>query len=283
MDALQRTIAKPATIEGYGLFAGKPVTVTFKPAPAHHGVVFVRTDADNTHIPALVSNVVKRARRTSLQVGEVAIDTCEHCLSAVAAMGIDNLVIEVQGPEMPGMDGSAKPYLDALSEAGLETQDAPRRVFTVRKPVMIRHDGAMIAAMPPEGQAMEVVYDLDYGGCEAIGRQLRNFDMSNGNYAHEIAPARTFLLEEEARQAQAAGIGRHLTERDILVVGPAGPLGGNVYRFEDEPVRHKIVDLIGDLYLLGAPIRGRIVAYKSGHALNHALVRALLEQYQHQR
>ncbi len=282
MDAPQQTIANPVSLEGLGLFAGNPVEVTFKPAPANHGVVFVRTDCDNTHIPAHVSNVVKRARRTSLQVGDVVIDTCEHCLSAVAAMGIDNLLIEVNGPELPGLDGSAKPFLDALQEAGVVPLDQPRRVFTIEKPVMIRHDGAMIAALPADGPTMEVVYDLDYGGCASIGRQLRNFDMSNGNYAHDIAPARTFLLEEEARQAQAAGIGRHLTEKDILVVGPTGPLGDNAFRFPDEPVRHKIVDVIGDLYLLGAPIRGRIVAYKSGHALNHALVRALLDQYRHQ-
>ncbi len=279
----QQTIAGTATISGRGLFSGAPVTVTFKPAPANHGIVFVRKDANNTHIPALVQNVVPRARRTSLRNGDVTVDTCEHCLSAVAGLRIDNLVIEVEGPELPGLDGSARPYFDVLEQAGLVSCDAPRFRMVVRQPVVVRQDSAMVAAVPSSEPEMQVLYELDYGRSSPIGRQLHAFDFTNGDYAHEIAPARTFVLEEEARMLRELGEGTHLTENDVLVIGCNGPLGSNPMRFEDEPVRHKIVDLIGDLYLLGAPIQGRIIAYKSGHALNHSLVRQLMRQLDAQR
>jgi UDP-3-O-[3-hydroxymyristoyl] N-acetylglucosamine deacetylase/3-hydroxyacyl-[acyl-carrier-protein] dehydratase len=127
---------------------------------------------------------------------------------------------------------------------------------------------------------MQLLYELDYGNGGPIGRQFRHFDFSNGDYAHEIAPSRTFVLASEAAALQQNGMGKHLTPDDLLVIGPEGPLGSNRFRFQDEPVRHKMLDLIGDLYLLGAPIQGRIVAYKSGHALNHQLVRHLIRQYE---
>jgi UDP-3-O-[3-hydroxymyristoyl] N-acetylglucosamine deacetylase/3-hydroxyacyl-[acyl-carrier-protein] dehydratase len=274
----QQTIAGTATISGRGLFSSEPATVTFKPAPANHGVVFVRKDLNNAYIPALIHNVVSRARRTSLRSGDATIDTCEHCLSAVAGLRIDNILIELQGPELPGLDGSAKPYLDVLTGVGITPCNAARRRMVVRQPVVVRQDSAIVAALPCTDLEMQVLYELDYGQASTLGRQLRAFDFSNGDYAHEIAPARTFVLEAEAVLLREHGMGNHLTPDDVLVIGANGPLGANAMRFDDEPVRHKIVDLIGDLYLLGAPIQGRIIAYKSGHALNHALVRKLVKQ-----
>ncbi|MFA9476720.1 UDP-3-O-acyl-N-acetylglucosamine deacetylase [Phycisphaerales bacterium AB-hyl4] len=279
---VQQTIAKPATLEGRGLFGGHPATLTFRPAPTNHGVVFVRTDMGKAEIPALVQYVVKRARRTALKCGEASIDTCEHCLSAVAALQIDNLIIEVTGPEVPALDGSAKPFFDALTDAGIEASSEPRQRLIVTEPVMVRHEDTMVAAMPSEEPGLHLVYELDYGNNGPIGRQLRVFDCHNGNYAHDIAPSRTFVLEQEANVLRERGLGKHLSPDDVLVIGDKGPLGTNKFRFDDEPVRHKMLDLIGDLYLLGAPIQGRIVAYKSGHALNHMLVRKLIKQHQSQ-
>ena len=275
----QHTIAEPVTLEGRGLFHGEHAAITFKPAETNHGIVFVRKDLGDAEIPALVSYVVKRARRTALKNGQASIDTCEHCLSAMAGLRLDNLLIEIDGPEIPALDGSAKPFFDALDGAGVVEQDAPRRRMVVREPVVVRQDDALVAAMPCEDTETQLLYELDYPDHGVIGRQLRTFDFRNGDYAHEIAPSRTFVLESEAKALHEAGIGTHLSPDDVLVIGDDGPLGAITFRFDDEPVRHKMLDLIGDLYLLGAPIQGRIIAHKSGHWLNHLLVRKLVEQH----
>ncbi len=279
---LQHTIARPATLVGRGLFSGQDVTLTFRPAPENHGIVFVRTDLNHAQIPALVGNVVKRDRRTTIRKGDASVDTTEHCMSAVAGLNIDNLIIEVDAAEVPAMDGSAKPFLETLEEAGLVEQEAVRKRVKIVEPIVVRQGDAMVMAMPSDEPGMQVVYDLDYAKVKAVGRQLRAFDLRNGDYAHEIAPARTFCLEHEALAMKAAGIGAHLSEDEVLVIGGAGPMGTNRFRYPDEPVRHKIVDLIGDLYLLGAPIQGRVIAFKSGHALNHLLVRAIIRQMEAQ-
>jgi UDP-3-O-[3-hydroxymyristoyl] N-acetylglucosamine deacetylase / 3-hydroxyacyl-[acyl-carrier-protein] dehydratase len=280
----QRTLSGSATVSGRGLFLGHPASVTFHGAPAGHGVVFVRTDMGNARIPATVRNVVKRARRTTIRSGEATVDTLEHCMSALSGLGIDNVLVEIDGPELPALDGSARPYVEALLKAGIESQPAPRRPLVITEPIVEYRGDAMVAAMPGPKPYMEVGYDLDYGQTCALGRQLRVFDCNDSNqYVEQIAPARTFVLESEAAALRAAGMGTHLTPQDVLVLGDDGPIGGNQLRFDDEPVRHKIVDLIGDLYLLGAPIHGKIIAYKSGHSLNHALVRRLVKLQQRQR
>ena len=273
----QHTISESVTVSGRGLFGGEPVTVCFHPAPANHGVVFVRADLDHARIPALVRYVTNTPRRTSLKNGVARVETCEHCLSALGGLGIDNAVVELDGPELPALDGSAQPYLDALFRAGLCSNDEPRESLAVDEPVMVQENGAAIAAMPSEDNRLEVVYSLDYPD-PIVGRQVRTLRFSPQSYRQEIAPARTFVMEEEARVLQQEGAGTHLSPEEMLVIGPRGPLGGNAFRFEDEPARHKILDLLGDLSLLGMPITGRIVASRSGHELNHALVRRLLAQ-----
>ena len=273
----QQTIGRPAMIEGRGLFGGQKSSVQFKPAPADHGVVFWRTDVGPrpVRIPALISHVVSQARRTTIHTGEVSIETCEHCLSAVAGLSIDNLDIEVSGPELPGADGSALPYAQALMDATLVQQSQPRQVLQITTPVSVSDGPAMIAALPSTDPSMQVIYDLDYGDRAPLGHQIFAFNCSSGDYLHNLAPARTFVLEEEARQLRAHGMGMHLTPDEILVLGPRGPLGGNQFRFQDEPARHKLLDMLGDLSLAGRPIQARIVAHRSGHSLNHAMARAL--------
>ncbi len=280
----QHTIQKPVTLSGEGLFQGTPSRITFLPAPANHGVVFVRTDLGGIEIPAVVDHVVKRRNRTTLKRGDAEIDMCEHCLSAIAGLRIDNLRIELTGPEVPRMDGSAKPFVDALLAVGLDEIDEPRRRLVVTEPVVVRSGDSMLAATPSDEPEMQVVYELDYTAMNRfIGRQMRVFDFTNGSYGSEIAPSRTFATEPEAIAARKQGLFKHLTPDESLVIGDHGPLGNNHFRFDDEPVRHKVLDLIGDLYLLGAPIQGRIVAYKSGHGLNHQLVKALIKQHRAKR
>lgn len=279
----QQTICKPVTLSGPGLFHGKPAKLTFKPAGVNHGVRFVRTDLNNVEIPALVSHVVRRPRRTALRTGEAVIETCEHCMSAVAGMHIDNLLIEIDAPEIPALDGSAKPFFDALNDAGIQKTDQPRQCLVIQQPVVVQQDDAMVAAMPCDtDEETQFLYELDYGPDNPLGRQTQQFNFLNGNYAHEIAPARTYILEHEARALREAGIGKHLSEDDVLVIGENGPMGTNQMRFDNEPARHKLLDLIGDLYLLGCPIKGRIIAHKSGHAMNHQLVRQLIKTHQSQ-
>ncbi|MEM6393687.1 MAG: UDP-3-O-acyl-N-acetylglucosamine deacetylase [Planctomycetota bacterium] len=279
-EEVQHTLADEATVSGKGLFNGVDATLRFLPAPDNHGIVFKRTDLpDADPIPALVHHVVKRPRRTALKLGEAGVDTVEHLLSAVAAHRIDNLIVEIDAPEVPGVDGSAKPFFDALGEAGIAAGSAARQRLRVTEPVMIRHEDALVAATPSDADDAQLLYELDYGD-GPIGRQIHTFDMTRNSYGDELAGSRTFSLQHEAEAAQEAGLFPHLTVDTALVIGTDGkPLGSNTYRFDNEPVRHKMLDLIGDLYLLGAPIAGRIVAYKSGHPMNHRLVRELIRQH----
>lgn len=279
---VQHTIANSVSLSGKGLFSSADVKLTLRPAPADHGVVFIRIDQNSTPIPALVGNVVKRARRTAIRSGDASVETTEHCMSALAGLGIDNVRIEIEGPELPALDGSAQPYIDAINAAGgVIATDEPRTTLVISEPVMLRQDDAMVAAMPSSEPGMHIVYDLDYGPNNPIGRQLQTFNLGTGDYIKDIASARTFCLEEEARMLRAAGLGTHLSPADMLVFGPQGPIGGNKLRFDNEPVRHKILDLIGDLYLLGAPIQGKIIAHKSGHWLNQRLAKELTKQLRH--
>jgi len=282
---LQQTITKPAEVDGRGLFGGAHCHVRFLPAPANHGLVFVRRDLGGAAVPATIDNVHKLPRRSALKVGDAVVEVTEHVMSAAAGLHIDNLTIELDAPELPALDGSAMPFLESMLAAGLTESDAPRRVLKINKPIALKHDDATLCALPSDTDGLEVIYHLDYSATRSIGRQMYDFSLLNGNYAKEIAAARTFCLESEARALQDAGLGVHLTTDDMLVIGDDGPVNGDVFRYPNEPVRHKILDLIGDLYLLGAPIQGRIIAYKSGHTLNHMLVRRLrqLKQYESRR
>jgi UDP-3-O-[3-hydroxymyristoyl] N-acetylglucosamine deacetylase/3-hydroxyacyl-[acyl-carrier-protein] dehydratase len=278
----QKSIANSVSIAGRGLFTGADTTLTFKPAPVGHGVVFVRTDLSRpVRIPALVAHVTKRSRRSAIKSGPDSVETIEHCMSAVAGMGIDNLEIEITGPEVPGVDGSSLPFVDALVSAGIIEQPAERQFLTVTSPVEVRDGSATLIAAPPVADEFQILYDLDYGSIEPIKQQLFSYQL-DGTFTKEIAPARTFVTKVEAEMLRARGLGTHLQAGDVLVLDTTGPIGTD-YRFANECVRHKVLDLIGDLYLLGCPIKGKIVAYKSGHSLNHALVRKLTQMLHAQR
>lgn len=279
---LQKTIKGEGRLAGQGLFGGQDVSVTFHPAPEDTGVVFVRTDvATAVRIPAVAPNIAERSRRTSIKKGDVSIETVEHCLAAIRAMEVDNIAIEVDGPELPAPDCSSAEYVRVLKEAGTVEQSNPRKEFVIRKPVSVSAGDATIYALPYSDGEMNVTYDLDYSEHAGIGRQIYSYRLTPESFEEQMAAARSFLLEVEARQFHARGIGTHIGPDHILVINAEGPIE-NEYRFPNECVRHKIVDLIGDLMLVGRPVIGRIVAYKSGHALNQQLVRKLYDAAQRQ-
>jgi UDP-3-O-[3-hydroxymyristoyl] N-acetylglucosamine deacetylase/3-hydroxyacyl-[acyl-carrier-protein] dehydratase len=279
----QKTIAHEAALSGRGLFTGEPATLTFRPAPVGHGIVFVRTDlARPVRIPALIQHITKRSRRSALRNGADSIETIEHCMAALRGMGIDNAEVEIRGGEVPGMDGSALPFVETLQSAGVLEQPAEAQVLRINQPVEVRDgSGASLIAAPPTNDEFQIFYDLDYGATQPIGQQLLAYTLG-ADFAAKIAPARTFVTRAEAEMLRSRGLGTHLQPGDVLVLDTTGPIGTE-YRFPDECVRHKVLDLIGDLNLLGCRIQGRIVACKSGHSLNHALVRRLTRMLQAQR
>ena len=279
---LQKTIKSEAKVRGRGLFGGKEAKVVFRPAPEDSGITFIRIDApEPVRIRATASSLAERSRRTTIQNGTVCIETVEHCLAAINALEIDNLFVDVHGPELPAPDCSCVEYFKALKRVGVIEQNIVRKEFVITKPITVTAGDACIYALPHYDNGLSLTYDLDYGGHTGIGRQIFSCQLTPENFERHLAPARTFLLEAEAKQFQARGMGTHIGPRDLLVINSDGPIK-NSYRFPDECVRHKIVDLIGDLALIGRAITGRIVAYKSGHTLNQQLAKKLYEAAQQQ-
>ena len=259
------------------MFAGKQVRVVFRPAPVGSGVVFVRTDVpEPVRINAVAPNIAERNRRTTIKKGPISVETVEHCLAAISALEIDNLSVEVDGSELPAPDCSCAEYFKVLKRTGLVEQPEKRKEFVISEPISITAGDASIYALPYANGGLNITFDLDYGGHTGVERQIFSCRVTPEGFEKNLAPARTFLLEAEAKQFQARGMGTHLGPRDILVLNSDGPIK-NSYRFPNECVRHKIVDLIGDLALVGRQVTGRIVAYKSGHALNQQLVKKLYE------
>jgi len=281
---LQRTINKTAILEGKGLFSGAAVRMAFQPAAVDTGIVFIRTDLGHpVRIPALVSQVKVLMRRTAIANGDVAVETVEHCLAAISALQLDNLEIEIDAAELPNIDGSCKPFAETLLAAGIVEQEKAKNPYLITEPVVAEEGDKVLYALPGDKEGLSLTYHLDYSQTDApnIGKQLFQFELTGQGFMREIAPARTFVTEHEAKQFQASGLGKHLKIDDILVIGPKGPIG-NKWRYRDECVRHKVADLMGDLMLLGRPLCGRIVAYRSGHRCNQLLVSKLLQQVEQQ-
>jgi UDP-3-O-acyl N-acetylglucosamine deacetylase len=274
----QRTIARPAEVRGVGYLTGASVRLRFVPAPPHTGVVFVRVDlALPTRVPARVEQVTGTHRRTTLGQPPASVTLVEHVLAALAGLRIDNCCVELNAPEPPGLDGSARRFVDCLHDAGVRLQSARRAVWCVDQPLVISDNGATLALHPANGDELRASYLLDYGPWSALGRQLYTASITPQSFANDLAGCRTFLQEAEAGELQRQGFGTRTRVTDLLVFGDRGPIH-NRLRYADEPARHKLLDLIGDLSLLGHDVRGRLAAYRSGHALNVELVRALARQ-----
>ncbi|MFQ3593557.1 MAG: UDP-3-O-acyl-N-acetylglucosamine deacetylase [Gemmataceae bacterium] len=271
----QRTLCRAAEVVGPGMLTGRMIHARFVPAAASTGVVFVRRDlAGHPRIPAHISRVSGTTRRTTLGRDRVSVTLVEHVLAALSGLRIDNCLVELDGPEPPGLDGSAAAFVAALEEAGIQTQTALRSVWQVQEPLSVRSAGAILTLHPPSQPGLHLSYFLDYGPYSPIARQVHTQELLPRCFARELAPCRTFVLESEAAALRHAGLGTHLTERDLLVFGSRGPIG-NALRFANEPARHKVLDMVGDLSLLGVDLCGHVVAYRSGHPLNVELAEVL--------
>lgn len=274
---LQRTIARDTEVRGVGFIHGNDVALRFRPAEAEEGVVFVRTDLPGRpKVRAHISNVVPRQRRTAIQQGAATVEMVEHVLAALAGLRVDNCLIEIDAPETPGCDGSSRAFTEALGEAGTVELDQPREVHVVESPLTVREGQAVLTAHPGDGRGLVLGYHLDYGRHTPIGAQSLFLHLSPDAFVAELSSSRTFLLEAEAQALRQAGIGARASESDLLIFGPEGVIG-NTLRYPDECVRHKMLDMVGDLALLGKDIVGHVIAHRSGHQLNATLVRALLE------
>ena len=274
----QRTLARPAEVAGVGFLTGADVRLRFLPAPPCTGVVFTRTDLHPTvRLPARVEHVTGTRRRTTLGRPPAQVELVEHVLAALAGLRIDNCVVELNAPEPPGLDGSARRFVDALRQAGAVVQPVRREVWGVRQPVTVCQPGASLTLHPGPSAALKISYILDYGPGAAIDRQMHTEVVTPGTFADELAGCRTFLLEAEVAELRRQGLGVRTTPADLLVFGPRGPID-NCLRYANEPARHKVLDLVGDLSLLGHDLCGHVVAYRSGHPLNVELVRALARQ-----
>jgi UDP-3-O-acyl N-acetylglucosamine deacetylase len=274
----QRTIRRPTDVRGVGFLTGASVRLRFVPAPENTGVVFVRTDLrPRAHVPAHVREVTGTQRRTTLSRPPGDVGLVEHVLSALAGLRIDNCFVELNAPEPPGLDGSARRFVWTLLEAGVVRQSASRPVCAVDRPVVLTAGAATLAVHPPQpGHAHELLatYFLDYGPRSPIGRQVHTQAITPGLFAQELAECRTFILESEVQELRRQGLGARTTASDLLVFGPRGPVD-NRLRHANEPARHKMLDLVGDLSLLGADLCGHVIACRSGHPLNVEMVRAL--------
>ena len=266
----QRTLRRPVSVTGVGYWSGQKNLIELEPAAAGAGVVFVRADlSDAVPIPASVDCRVEASSRTNLCVGSARVEMVEHLLSARAGLGIDCCLVRVHGEEMPGLDGSALAFVEAIEAAGAEELEAPIDPIVVDAVVRVGDDTAWIEASPPRFAGLSVDYELDYGD-GPIGRQVLSLQVTPEASRTGLAAARTFLPLEDAERLRAAGRGLAATHGDLLIFGPDGPIG-NTLRWPDECVRHKVLDLVGDLSLAGRPIHAHIRACRSGHRLNGAM------------
>ena len=269
---LEQTIAEPLEFAGIGLHSGAPVTMRLLPAPAGSGIVFRRTDLDNFEIPAIGRNVAKVSYATSLMRHGVLISTTEHLLSALIGMGVDNAIVELDNLELPILDGSALPYVEAFQRVGIRTQRRRREYLRVLRPVEVREGNKFIGVYPGSGYRIE--YTIDFPA--PIGQQRASVDLAAETYGTFIAAARTFGYKADEQRLRDMGLIRGASPENAIVLGPKGPENGPL-RFSDEYVRHKVLDLIGDLALAGRRIEGHVVAERAGHAMHTAMVSRLLK------
>jgi len=265
----QHTIRKPVGIEGVGLHSGKVARITLAPAPADAGIVF-RVRSTGERIPARAESVVNSHYATTVGVNGTRIQTVEHLMAAVSGLGIDNLDIEVDGPEIPALDGSAKPFVALLAFAGRVQQSARIRPLTLPCPLRVGDGGRWIHIVPAE--RLRITYTLD-NDHPAIGTQVLSWTPSERSFVEEFAPARTYGFLKDLGLMRKNGLARGGSLDNAIVLGNRGALNG--LRYRDEFVRHKMLDLVGDLALLGRPIRAHVIARNGGHALNIELVLAV--------
>src|SRR6187549_3651145 len=269
----QRTLRRTVSCTGIGLHSGNKVTLSLKPAPADYGIRFQRSDLGGLEIPATVTHLGGIQYQTGLTREAVSVETVEHLLAALTALGIDNAIVELNSPEVPIMDGSAAPFVYLLHEAGVKRLQAPRRYLKVLRPISLTQGDKRIALYPSDH--FKVTYSISFDH-PLLRHQSRTMRVTEESFVEEIAPARTFGFLKEVEMLRQRGLALGGSLDNAIVLGETGVLN-NALRFEDEFVRHKILDAIGDLSLVGYPVIGHLVAHRAGHALHTAFAARILE------
>ncbi len=275
MDA-QRTLRRQDSCVGIGLHSGNRVNLTLKPAPADSGIRFRRIDLGRFEVPATVHNLAGIQLATGLARNEVSVETVEHLLAAIVSVGIDNIVVELNSPEVPIMDGSAAPFVYLIQEAGIKRLQAARRYLKIIRPIAISRGDKRIALYPSDH--FKVTYSISYDH-PLLRHQSRTLRITEESFIEEVAPARTFTFLKDVEKMRQNGLALGGSLENAIVLGETGILN-NALRFEDEFVRHKILDAIGDLALVGYPVIGHLVAHRAGHALHTEFAARILEEAQ---
>ena len=270
----QRTLKRPTSCAGIGLHSGRKVTLSLKPAAAGSGIRFRRSDLGGLEVPAAVNHVGPINYATALMRDAVRVDTVEHLLAALVSLGIDNVVVELNSPEVPIMDGSAAPWVYLIQEAGVRALDAPRRYLKVQRPMSLTRGDKRIALYPSDH--FKDTYSIAFDH-PMLRHQSRTMRITEASFVEEIAAARTFTFLKEVEQLRKQGLALGGSLENAIVIGETGVLN-NALRFDDEFVRHKILDSIGDMALLGHPIIGHLVAHRGGHGLHTAFAAQVLQE-----
>jgi UDP-3-O-[3-hydroxymyristoyl] N-acetylglucosamine deacetylase len=268
----RQTLASPRRFTGRGVHTGKEARLDLLPAPAGTGIVFVRTDAGGAEIPATLEHAGPSFYATVLERDGVRVSTIEHLMAALYALQVDDLRVELDGPEVPILDGSSRPFVDAILEAGCQELPVERQYLTIVRPLTVAHEDKTISVHPHPEYRVTYAIDFDH---PSLGYQELTASLWTGRaFAEKLAPARTFAFEHEVEALRRAGLGLGGSLENCVVLGPQGPLNPPL-RFPDEFVRHKMLDLTGDLSLIGYPMRGHVVAYRAGHDLHGKLARKI--------
>ncbi len=270
----QRTLRRSISCAGIGLHSGNKVTLSLKPAPADYGIRFVRTDLAGLEIPATVTHLGGISYATALSRERGSVETVEHLLAALSTLGVDNVRIELDYPEVPIMDGSAAPFVYLVHEAGVKRLPAPRRYLKVIRPITLSQGDKHIALYPSDH--FKVTYSISFDH-PLLRHQSRTIRVDEDTFVEEIAPARTFGFLKEIEMLRQRGLALGGSLDNAIVLGETGVLN-NALRFEDEFVRHKILDVLGDLTLIGYPVMGHVVAHRGGHALHTAFAAKVLDE-----
>ena len=272
--SLQQTLRRTVPCAGIGLHSGKKVTLSLAPAPVGYGIRFRRVDLGGVEIPAHVSSLGSRQLlQTTLANGSASVETVEHLLSALRGLGVDNVRIDLNHPEVPIMDGSSAPWVYLIQDAGIKVQNAPRQTLQVLKPISFQQGDKRIALYPFDGFKVSYTITFDH---PVVRNQQKTMEMTEAAFVDEIAPARTFGFLKEVEMLRQRGLALGGSLENAVVLGETGVL--NPLRFEDEFVRHKILDVIGDLSLIGHAIQGHLVVHRGGHALHTAFAEEVLRQ-----
>src|SRR3989441_8073978 len=272
MDA-QRTLRRQISCVGIGLHSGNKVNLTLKPAGADFGIRFRRTDLGDHEVPATVQNLAGIQLATGLASNEVSVETVEHLLAALVSLGIDNVIVELNSPEVPIMDGSAAPFIYLIHEAGVKRLQTPRKFLKIIRSISISRGDKRIALYPSDH--FKVTYSVSYDH-PLLRHQSRTLRITEESFVEDIAPARTFTFLKDGEKLRQNGLALGGSLENAVVLGETGVL--NALRFEDEFVRHKILDAVGDLALVGYPVIGHLVAHRAGHALHTEFAARILEE-----